>query len=103
MELKELYKPLKEVSIGEDTDVEDLKKMVMILNEIINKQYQIIIDYKNINIRLKNKLVFVEDRLKESENYNKLLNIILEKVKGNPIKAWHFIYSLKKKISQYNK
>lgn len=99
MVLKEVQNKINKLGEGK----EDAEKLVISLYEIIETQNKIIYELKNNYIRLENSIGLCENKIEQNEAYKRLCNLILNKIGTNPISALWFLYSIKKKIEEYNK
>lgn len=102
MSMDDLYESLEHIIITENMNNEELKKLVLLLYGILKKQNELIYDFKNNYIKIDNKLKDLETKLEECKTYKKLCEMILDKIGGNPINSWWFLYQLKKKLLKYN-
>ena len=97
MTLEQIYESI------EKMNEKELRRLIFLLCNTINTQNDIVFDFKNKYIRLENNLNMIEDKLEKCKVYKSFCNDILDKIEGNPITAWWFLHSLKKKITQYDK
>lgn len=103
MKYDEIFLPDDKVNIDENTNPEELKEFISILQGIIKKQNEVIVEFKNSYIRLENNMKLIESKVEYYSAYKKLCEIILDKTSKGPISALWFLHSVRKKIEEFNK
>lgn len=92
-----------EVNIDEYKNPEELKDLITMLQGIIKRQNQVILELKNSYIRLENNIKLIESNVEYYSIYKKLCEIILDKTNKNLISALWFLRSIRKKLEAFNK
>ncbi len=103
MSINKMYESLEPLIINDDMNNEELKKLVFSLYDILKKQNSLLYSFKNSYIRLENNLTYLEEEIDKYYKYQKLCNMILNKIYKNPFSAWWFLYKLKKRMLEFNK
>jgi len=103
MVIEEFYALIDEMDLENTDDREKLIKHVSALHTIIQKQNESILEFRNNYIRLENTIRAVEGRVEYYSTYKRLCEIILERINTSPIRALWFLYSVRKKITEFNK
>ncbi len=91
--------------IEENKDI-PAEKFVQIVNElasIVKKQDEILLDIKNSNIRLENRIKYIETELERSKVYKGIVDMMVSRIKKNPISALIYLYKVKKNIDKLSR
>lgn len=86
-----------------DMDKEELKATIERLVSVTKEQNNTIIDVQNNYIRLFNNYNLIQDKIENYNAYKRLCETILTKIDANPISALWFLYSVKRKIANFEK
>lgn len=89
-------------SCSEDKKVtaENFEEVIFELSNIVKKQNHLLLDIKNSNIRLENKIKYIENELERYRAYKNTLDILLYKIRKNPVSALIYLYKLKFSIER---
>lgn len=79
---------------------EDIQKITDELTVISAFQSNILCEIKNENIRIENKIRFIENEIEKNRVFKSILDNILERTNRNPISALMYFYRIKKNIEK---
>ncbi len=104
MKLNEILEYL-DALVMENKDI-PAEKFVQIINElaaVVKKQDEILLDIKNSNIRLENRIRYIETELEKSKVYKGIVDMMAARIRKNPLSALIYLYRVKKNIDKLGK
>lgn len=84
---------------GEFT-AEDIKKLSDSLAEIVKLQNESLLEIKNENIRIENRIKYIETEVEKSRVYKNIVDTMLQKINRSPIYALIYFYRIKKNVEK---
>ena len=86
-----------------NVSIEKFEEIIIELASIVKKQNDILLDIKNSNIRLENKIKYIENELERSKVYREVVDSMMARVKRNPLVALIYLYKVKANIDRITK
>jgi len=101
MHLQGIIDYLKKVSEenGELT-TQDIIKLTEELGNIVKLQSESLLEIKNANIRVENKIKYIENEVEKSRVYKSIVDTMLQKINKSPFWALMYFYRIKKNIEK---
>ncbi len=83
--------------------VEKFQEIINQLSDIVKKQNDILFEIRNSNIRLENKIKYIENELERSKVYKNIVEVMMEKIKQNPVSALIYLYRVRANIEKMSR
>lgn len=95
--LNKIYEEKSEIS------VERFEEIIIELANVVKKQNDLLFEIKNSNIRLENKIKYIENELERSKIYKSIVDVMMEKIRSNPITALLYLYKVKANLDNFSR
>ncbi|MGE5329982.1 MAG: hypothetical protein ACM3KR_10820 [Deltaproteobacteria bacterium] len=79
---------------------EDVIKLTEELGHIVKLQNESLLEIKNANIRIENKIKYIENEVEKSRVYKNIVDTMLQKINKSPVKALLYFYKIKKNLEK---
>ena len=101
MSLQKILNYLKDVcSNNNEIPMDKFEEIIAELANVVKKQNEMLLDIRNSNVRLENKIKFIENELERSKIYKNIVDVMMVKIKRNPITALMYLYKIKANIDK---
>ena len=101
MSLQKILNYLKDVcSNNNEIPMDKFEEIIVELANVVKKQNEMLLDIRNSNVRLENKIKFIENELERSKIYKNIVDVMMVKIKRNPITALMYLYKIKANIDK---
>ena len=99
MSLQEILNYLKNVSSNNnEISMDKFEEIIVELASVVKRQNDMLLEIRNSNVRLENKIKFIENELEKSKIYKNIVDVMMVKIKRNPITALMYLYKVKANI-----
>jgi len=99
MNLYEIIDYLKKTSEeNREFTTQDVVKLSDDLEKILRLQNDVLLEIKNANIRIENKIKYVEIEVEKSRVYKSIVDTMLDKINKSPLWALIYFYRIKRNI-----
>ncbi|MGE5473192.1 MAG: hypothetical protein ACM3UU_03105 [Ignavibacteriales bacterium] len=101
MHLQEIIDYLKKVS-QEDGELttQDIIKLTEDLGNVVRIQSESLLEIKNANIRIENKIKYIEIEVEKSRVYKNIVDTMIQKINRSPLWALIYFYRIKKNVEK---
>lgn len=102
MHLQQIIDYLKTVSAeNKELTTDDVIKLTEELNAAIKSQSEVLLEIKNANIRIENKIKYIENEVEKSRVYKNIVDTMLQKINISPFWALVYFYRIRKNIEKF--
>lgn len=102
--LKEILDYLnKVIATGDEIPLEKFEEIILRLAEIVDNQSKLLTEIRNSNIRLENRLKYIETELVKCQIYKNIVETLIEKLNKNPILGLIYLYKIRANIKNFHK
>jgi len=101
MNLQEIIEYLKKVN--EDNiqlKTEDIAKLTEDLGNVFKVQNDVLLEIKNANIRIENKIKYIENEVEKSRVYKNIVDTMLQKINKSPLWALIYFHRIKRNLEK---
>jgi len=101
MNLQEIIEYLKKVNEdNRELETEDIVKLTQDLGNVFQIQNDALLEIKNANIRIENKIKYIENEVEKSRVYKNIVDTMLQRINRGPLWALIYFYRIKKNLEK---